>query len=86
MDPQQQFFKALSALREGNLESCALICEQLLDINPQEVNTLRLQAQVWQKRGELQRASDGFKRVLKIADDFAHAWADLGRVQISLKQ
>jgi len=86
MDPQQQFFKALSALREGNLESCALICEQLLGINPQEVNTLRLQAQVWQKRGELQRASDGFKRVLEIADDFAHAWADLGRVQISLKQ
>ena len=44
MDPQQQFFKALAALREGDLEGCESICQHLLRINPKEVNTLRLQA------------------------------------------
>ena len=86
MDPQQQFFKALAALREGDLEGCESICQRLLGINPKEVNTLRLQAQVWQKRGELERAESGFKAALSIANDFAHAWADLGKVQFSLEK
>ena len=81
MDPQQQFFKALAAMREGDLEGCESICQRLLGINPKEVNTLRLQAQVWHKRGELERAEAGFKAALIIASDFAHAWADLGKVQ-----
>ena len=81
MDPQQQFFKALAAMREGDLEGCESICQRLLGINPKEVNTLRLQAQVWHKRGELERAEAGFKATLSIASDFAHAWADLGKVQ-----
>jgi len=41
MDPQQQFFQALSALRAGDLDSCESICKTLLSINPREVNTLR---------------------------------------------
>ena len=86
MDPQQQFFKALAALREGDLEGCESICQRLLAINPREVNTLRLQAQVWHKRGELPRAEAGFKTALSIANDFAHAWADLGKVQFSLEK
>ena len=86
MDPQQQFFKALAALREGDLELCESICQRLLAINPKEVNTLRLQAQVWQKRGELERAEAGFKAVLSVANDFAQAWADLGKVQFSLEK
>ena len=85
MDPQKQFFKALAALREGDLEGCESICQRLLAINPREVNTLRLQAQVWQKRGELARAEAGFKTALSIANDFAHAWADLGKVQFDLE-
>jgi len=85
MDPQQQFFKALAALREGDLEGCESICQRLLAINPREVNTLRLQAQVWHKRGELPRAEAGFKAALSIANDFAHAWADLGKVQFDLE-
>jgi|TARA_B110000902_G_scaffold23940_1_gene26472 tetratricopeptide (TPR) repeat protein len=85
MDPQQQFFKALAALREGDLEGCESICQRLLAVNPKEVNTLRLQAQVWHKRGELARAEAGFKTALGIADDFAHAWADLGKVQSALE-
>jgi tetratricopeptide (TPR) repeat protein len=85
MDPQQQFFKALAALREGNLEGCESICQRLLAVNPKEVNTLRLQAQVWHRRGELARAEAGFKAALGIADDFAHAWADLGKVQSALE-
>ena len=85
MDPQQQFFKALAALREGDLEGCESICQRLLAVNPKEVNTLRLQAQVWHKRGELARAEAGFKAALGIADDFAHAWADLGKVQSALE-
>ena len=86
MDPQQQFFKALAALREADLESCESICQRLLAINPREVNTLRLQAQVWHKRGELARAEAGFKAALSVANDFAHAWADLGKVQSSLEK
>jgi tetratricopeptide (TPR) repeat protein len=85
MDPQQQFFKALAALREGDLEGCESICQRLLAVNPKEVNTLRLQAQVWHRRGELARAEAGFKTALSIADDFAHAWADLGKVQSALE-
>jgi tetratricopeptide (TPR) repeat protein len=85
MDPQQQFFKALAALREGDLEGCESICQRLLAMNPKEVNTLRLQAQVWHKRGELPRAEAGFKAALSIANDFAHAWADLGKVQFDLE-
>lgn len=85
MDPQQQFFKALAAMREGDLEGCESICQRLLGINPNEVNTLRLQAQVWHKRGELERAEAGFKAALSIANDFAQAWADLGKVQFELE-
>ena len=86
MDPQQQFFQALSALREGDLQRCEDICELLLDLNPREVNTLRLRAQVWQRRGEHERAAGGFETVLAITPDFAHAWADLGKAQFALKQ
>ena len=86
MDPQQQFFQALTALREGNLDRCEEICERLLAINPREVNTLRLRAQVWERRGDLIKAEEGFEAALVIADDFAHAWADLGKVQYALKK
>ena len=51
MDPQQQFFQALSALRAGDLAQCEKICDSLLALNSREVNTLRLRAQVWQRRG-----------------------------------
>jgi tetratricopeptide (TPR) repeat protein len=85
MDPQKQFFKALAALRDGDLEHCEAICQALLAINSREVNTLRLQAQIWHKRGELTRAEAGFKAALSIASDFAHAWADLGKVQFALE-
>jgi len=86
MDLQQQFFQALTALREGNLDRSEEICERLLVINSREVNALRLRAQLWQHRGDLTKAEQGFKDVLSIADDFAHAWADLGKVQYELKQ
>ena len=86
MDPQQQFFKALSALREGDLQRCEAICETLLKLNPREVNSLRLRAQVWERRGDLERAASGFEAVLAITPDFAHACADLGRVQLALEQ
>ena len=86
MDPQQQFFQALSAMRGGDLDRCAQLCETLLGLNPREVNTLRLQAQVWERRGELSRAVAGFEAALKVAPDFAHAWADLAKVQFSLEQ
>ena len=81
MDPQQQFFQALSALRAGDLDSCESICKTLLSINPREVNTLRLNAQVLERRGDLSSAVTEFKKLLNITPDFAHAWADLGRVQ-----
>lgn len=81
MDPQQQFFQALSALRAGDLDSCESICKTLLSINPREVNTLRLNAQVLERRGDLSSAVTEFKNLLNITPDFAHAWADLGRVQ-----
>jgi tetratricopeptide (TPR) repeat protein len=86
MDPQQQFFQALSALRAGDLAQCEKICDSLLALNSREVNTLRLRAQVWQRRGELARAATGFQAAIAIAADFAHAWADLGRVQYDLGQ
>ena len=86
MDPQQQFFKALSALREGDLQRCEAICETLLALNSREVNTLRLRAQVWERRDKPERAAKGFQEVLAITPDFAHAWADLGRVQLALQQ
>ena len=86
MDPQQQFFKALSALREGDLQRCEAICETLLKLNPREVNSLRLRAQVWERRGDLELAASGFEAVLAITPDFAHACADLGRVQLALEQ
>ncbi|MDC0088532.1 sulfotransferase [Porticoccaceae bacterium] len=84
MDPQQQFFQALSALRAGDLDGCETVCKTLLAINPREVNTLRLNAQVLERRGELTLAVAEFNKLLAIAPDFAHAWADLGRVQQSL--
>ena len=45
-----------------------------------------MRAQLWQHRGDLPKAEQGFKAALSIADDFAHAWADLGKVQYELKQ
>ena len=86
MDPQQQFFQALSALRSGDLSRCETICASLLAINPREVNTLRLRGQLLERRGELAQAAVEFKKVLQIAPDFAHAWADLGKVEENLGQ
>ncbi|MDB4076806.1 sulfotransferase [Porticoccaceae bacterium] len=86
MDPQQEFFQALTALREGNLDRCEEICERLQAINPRDVNTLRLRAQVFERRGDLIEAEQGFSAAIDIADDFAHAWADLGKVQYALKK
>lgn len=86
MDPQQQFFQALTALREGKLDRCEELCERLLTISPREVNALRLRAQIWERRGDLIKAEQGFTATISIAPDFAHAWADLGKVQYGLKQ
>ena len=85
MDPKQQFFQALTALREGNLDACEQVCDRLLAIDARDVNALRLRAQVWERRGDLSAAEQGFKAVIAIAADFAHAWADLGKVQYALK-
>jgi tetratricopeptide (TPR) repeat protein len=85
MDPRERFFQALTALREGNLDSCEEACDRLLAINARDVNALRLRAQVWEHRGDLPKAEQGFKAVIAIAADFAHAWADLGKVQYALK-
>jgi tetratricopeptide (TPR) repeat protein len=85
MDPKQQFYQALTALREGNLGACEQACDRLLAINAHDVNAMRLRAQIWERRGDLPRAEQGFKAVIAIAADFAHAWADLGRVQYALK-
>ena len=57
MDPQQQFFQALSALRSGDLDRCETICASLLAINPREVNTLRLRGQLLERRGEMAAAA-----------------------------
>lgn len=85
MNPKEQFFQALTALREGNLSSCEQACERLLAIDARDVNALRLRAQVWERRGDLPKAEQGFKAAIDIAADFAHAWADLGKVQYALK-
>ena len=84
MDPQQQFFQALSALRSGDLDRCETICASLLAINPREVNTLRLRGQLLERRGEMAAAAAAFNQVLEIAPDFAHTWADLGKLQHGL--
>ena len=86
MDPQQQFFQALEALRNNDLDRCEQICERLLALNSREVNTLRLRAQVYERRGELQKAAAGFEQAITIAPDFAHAWSDLGKVQLAQQQ
>ena len=86
MDPQQQFFQALEALRNHDLDRCEQICGRLLTLNPREVNTLRLRAQLFERRGELEKAAAGFEEAVAIAPDFAHAWSDLGKVQLALEQ
>ena len=86
MDPQQQFFQALDALRKNDLDRCEQICERLLALNSREVNTLRLRGQVFERRGDLDAAAAGFEAAIAIAPDFAHAWSDLGKVQFALEQ
>ena len=86
MDPQQQFFQALEALRNHDLDRCEQICGRLLTLNPREVNTLRLRAQLFERRGDLEKAAAGFEEAVAIAPDFAHAWSDLGKVQLALEQ
>jgi len=80
-NPREAFFRALEQYRRGDLDGAQQICRELLDRAPSEVNTLRLSAQILQRRGQLGDAQRILERVTNLAPDYAHAWADLGRVR-----
>lgn len=81
MNPREAFFQALTAMKEQRFDDAEETCRQLLSINPNEVNALRLYGQARKAKGALKEAEEIFCNVLKIAPDYAHAHMDLGLVQ-----
>lgn len=82
MNPREVFFKALELVKQGHYTQAQPLCEKLLSINPKEVNTLRLLGQIQHRQGQLGQAEQRFRAAITIAPDYAHAFMDLGLVQL----
>lgn len=80
MNPREAFFQALTAMKEQRFDDAENTCKQLLSINPNEVNTLRLYGQVRKAKGALKEAEEVFSNILTMAPDYAHAHMDLGLI------
>ncbi len=81
-NPRESFFKALNHYKAGQLDAAEALCKALLQLNPKEVNTLRLFGQTQQGKGRLEEAERAFTTTLAIAPDYAHAYMDLGALQL----
>lgn len=78
MNPREAFFQALSALKNGHIHEAEDLCKQLLRLNPNDINSLRLYGQIASKKGDLREAEKAYLRTLNLAPDYAHAYMDLG--------
>ncbi len=84
MNPRETFFKALNFVKQGQFTEALPLCQQLLKLNPNEVNNLRLLGQIQHRQGRLAEARASFSRVVQLAPDYAHAYMDLGFVEQDL--
>ncbi len=83
-NPREQFLRALQAMQQGRLDDCEQLVDQLIALNPREVNAQRLRAQCELSRGATAAAAARLQRVVAIAADYAEGWSDLGRAQQQL--
>ena len=81
INPREIFFQALNAFKTGQVDESESLCKKLLQLNPKEVNTLRLYGQTQQHKGQLQEAEKAYTAVIQLAPDYAHAYMDLGLVK-----
>ena len=81
-NPRESFFKALKLYKADQLDAAEAICIALLQINPKEVNTLRLYGQTQLGKGRVDEAENAFSTAIAIAPDYAHAYMDLGALQL----
>ncbi|MCR8923040.1 sulfotransferase [Dasania sp. GY-MA-18] len=81
INPREIFFQALNAFKTGQVDEAESLCKKLLQLNPKEVNTLRLYGQTQQHKGQLQEAEKAYTAVIQLAPDYAHAYMDLGLVK-----
>ena len=81
INPREIFFQALNNFKEDNIDKAEQLCKQLLQLNPKEVNSLRLYGQIQQKKGNLIEAEKAFKQTIEHAKDYAHAYLDLGQLK-----
>lgn len=72
--------EAAEHLREGRLEACEEICEQLLAGNGDDVNALRLLSRVAGEQGRWPRAERLLRRVVALAPRFLSARLELAGV------
>lgn len=82
MNPREAFFKALTAFKEQELDTAEDICKELLRLNANEVNTLRLYGQIQVQRKHNDEAEKSFLAALSVAPDYAHAHMDLGQLYL----
>jgi tetratricopeptide (TPR) repeat protein len=80
MNPREIFFQSLEHFKQGEFDAAQNGCQKLLAINPNDVNGLRLSAQIHHQKGNLDLARKSFEKVLSLAPDYAHAQADLGKL------
>jgi len=85
-NPREQFLRALQAMQQGRLAEATALVDSLLRLNPREVNSLRLRGQCHLAQGRVDTAIESFQQAVNIADDYAEAWADLGRAYQQLDE
>jgi tetratricopeptide (TPR) repeat protein len=87
MTPVPQLLElALQHYRRGELQQAEQIYLRVLEVDPHQVEALRIIALVFCRTGRSERAIEYLRAVLRLRPAWADAHNDLGMVQISLKR
>lgn len=76
--PDARLLEAFQLHKAGQLDEAAILYRAILDVNPDQVDALRLLASAERSRGDLAQALTLYARALRLAPEESDIWYNLG--------